>query len=57
MGLRLLVSVSRSLDSKGKPLVFYGLQPEVLEIFEDSGMSQLLTLATDLSDAEQKLGA
>ncbi len=56
MGLRLLVSAARALKLKGLPLVLYGLQPQVLELMEDAGMTQVLTIEPGLAEALRRAG-
>lgn len=56
MGMRLLVSVARTLKLKGEMLILYGLQPQVLEVLEDAGMTHLLTVAADEQQARHHLG-
>lgn len=55
MGLRLLVSAARALKLKGLPMVLYGLQPQVLELMEDAGMTQLLAIEPSLAEARRRL--
>ena len=56
MGLRLLVSTSRALKLKGMTLVLYGLQPQVVELMDDAGMTQVFAIEPTLADARRRLG-
>lgn len=41
-GLRLLLTLMKEVDAKGGKLVFLGVQPAVMEVFNMSGLSQIM---------------
>lgn len=41
-GLRLLLTLMKEVDAKGGKLVFQGVQPAVMEVFNMSGLSQIM---------------
>ncbi len=55
MGLRLLISVARTLKLKGKRLVLFGAQPLVQNVFEQAAIDQLIPLAASEQEAIERL--
>lgn len=44
MGLRLLISASRGLGSRGARVVLFGAQPLVQEVFEQTALGQVVDI-------------
>lgn len=47
MGIRLLISSARALDTKGFKLVLFGAQPHVEEVLLDAAVDQIVPLVAD----------
>jgi anti-anti-sigma factor len=47
MGIRLLLSCAKAMKLKGNTMALFGAQPAVQEVFEQSGLEELLDIAPD----------
>jgi anti-sigma B factor antagonist len=52
-----LVTIKRRIDRRGGRVVFFGLSPYILEIFQTMNLVKLLDIADNLAAAMAKLGA
>jgi anti-anti-sigma factor len=51
LGMRMLFSVARVVQRKGRRMVLFGAQPSVLEVFETVAMDKVIPLAADRDQA------
>ena len=51
LGVRMLLSTTRSLSQKGSKLALYGAQPQVLEVIETMGFQDIVPIATSEAEA------
>lgn len=56
LGLRMFVSVGRSVVGKGRRMVLFACQPDVAGVFEMAALDTLFTLAPDEAAALAALG-
>lgn len=47
LGIRLLVSGARQMSRRGLRVVIYGVQAQVMEVFETVALDQLIPIAAD----------
>jgi len=47
MGIRLLLSCAKGLKGKGQTMAIFGAQPAVQEVFEQSGLEEILDIVPD----------
>lgn len=55
LGLRMFVAVARGLRAEGKPLVLFGCQPAVREVFELAALDDLIAIAPNEGAARARL--
>ncbi len=55
-GLGALVTAYKSCDSNGNSVIFYGLQPYVLQLLELTKLNHVLSTAKDEAEALQSIG-
>jgi anti-anti-sigma factor len=51
LGVRMLISTTRALSGRGRQLVLFGAQPQVVEIIETLGIDELIPVAVTESEA------
>lgn len=51
LGIRLLLTVARTLHRRGRKLVIFGTQPSVMSVFETVALSTLIPIAGDEDEA------
>ncbi|WP_149537535.1 STAS domain-containing protein [Siccirubricoccus phaeus] len=57
LGLRLLISVARVLQRRGRLLVLYAAQPAVAEVFETIALDQMIPVVVTEAEALARLAA
>jgi anti-anti-sigma factor len=56
-GVRVVVMTARRATAAKGGLSIFGVQPEVKEVFEVSGLASIIPIASDEAEARSKLGA
>ena len=56
-GLRVLLATAKKMKNSGGRMALYGTQPGVLEVFELSGFTRILTFVPDAASAQSFLTA
>jgi anti-anti-sigma factor len=51
LGVRMLISTTRALAGRGRQLVLFGAQPQVIEIIETLGVNEIIPVADTETDA------
>lgn len=57
LGIRLLLTVARSLERRGRRLVLVNPQPSVMSVFETVALGTLIPIAADEAEALTLAGA
>jgi anti-sigma B factor antagonist len=57
LGLRMLISVARTMQRRGHKLVLFGIDPLVRSVFDSVALADLIPLATDREQAALLLAA
>src|SRR5262249_4771222 len=56
-GLRVIVQAAKRAKGSKGGVVIFGLQPLVMEVFEVSGLGNIIPIASDETEARSRLGA
>ena len=55
LGIRMLVSLGRTLQRQGRTVVLIGVQPLVQDVFETVALGEMIPIATNPAEAAQLL--
>jgi anti-anti-sigma factor len=55
LGIRMLVSLGRTLQRQGRTIVLTGVQPLVLDVFETVALGEIIPIAANPAEAAQFL--
>jgi anti-anti-sigma factor len=56
LGLRMLISVARGMQRRGRQMVLFGVDPLVQSIFDNVALADLIPIAPDRDQAAKLLG-